>query len=127
MIKERHTKMDKPFPYFHITTANMIFILTLFIIILQGLNLSYLNYTSQVRDQFLLANNRTVTAANKNTELVQNKIDNSTNQTTTLIKYLTDNFGAQSGYLEREEFQYQQANDTANAVKEILRSLNNTR
>lgn len=119
--------MDKPFPYFHITTANMIFILTLFIIILQGLNLSYLNYTSQVRDQFLLANNRTVTAANKNTELVQNKIDNSTNQTTTLIKYLTDNFGAQSGYLEREEFQYQQANDTANAVKEILRSLNNTR
>ena len=119
--------MDKPFPYFHMTTANMIFGVVLIILALQGLILSYQNYTTQVRDQILLSNNDTINAAKNNTDTIQLGIINSTNNTATLINYLTSNFGADSGYLEREEFQYKQANDTANTVKEILRSLNNTR
>lgn len=39
-------------------------------------------------------------------------IQNSTNQTNTLLNFLVDNFGENSGYIERENFQYQQANDT---------------
>lgn len=117
--------MDKPFPYFHITTANMIFGVVLIILALQGLILSYQNYTTQVRDQVLLSNNDTIIAAKNNTDIIQIGIRNSTNNTATLINYLTANFGENSGYLEREEFQYQQANDTAQAVQDILKILNN--
>ena len=47
-------------------------------------------------------------------------IENGTNQTNTLVKFLTDNFGSQSGYLERENFQYQRANQTFEMIKQIL-------
>jgi hypothetical protein len=45
---------------------------------------------------------------------------NATNQTNTLVKFLSDNFGENSDYLDKENFQYQQANDTFDIVKQIL-------
>ena len=47
-------------------------------------------------------------------------LENATNQTNTLINYLTENFGSQSGYLERENFQYQQANRTFTFLEEAI-------
>lgn len=49
-------------------------------------------------------------------------IQNSTNQTTTLIKLLTDNFGANSGYIERENFQYNQANQTYMFLQQAIKN-----
>ena len=52
-------------------------------------------------------------------------INNNTNQTNTLVKFLVDNFGENSGYIERENFQYKQANDTYVILKEIRNLLGN--
>jgi len=52
-------------------------------------------------------------------------INNNTNQTNTLVKFLVDNFGENSGYIERENFQYKQANDTYTILKEIHSLLGN--
>jgi len=51
--------------------------------------------------------------------LILNQI-NQTNQTNTLLKFLVDNFGEESGYLDRENFQYGQANDTLKFLKQSL-------
>ena len=45
---------------------------------------------------------------------------NATNQTNTLVKFLSDNFGQNSDYLDRENYQYQQANKTYEFVKMAL-------
>jgi len=47
---------------------------------------------------------------------------NQTNQTNTLLNYLTDNFGVNSGYIERENFQYGQANATLKFLKQAIRN-----
>lgn len=44
------------------------------------------------------------------------------NETKSLTKFLSDNFGATSGYLEREDFQYKQANDTFNYLNQSLQN-----
>lgn len=49
-----------------------------------------------------------------------NTSESTANQTNTLLKFLTDNFGAESGYLEKENFQYKQANDTYTGVQKLL-------
>ena len=69
--------------------------------------------TDDNRTEYLL--NRTVAASIRNyIQLVDTtkQVINGTNATNTLVKFLSDNFGSQSGYLERVDFQYQQANDT---------------
>ena len=51
------------------------------------------------------------------------------NETRTLTSFLANNFGSDSGYIERENFQYSQANDThkiLTGIKEILREMNDT-
>ena len=119
--------MDKPFPYFHLTTANIILAVCVINMLLNGIALSFLSYTTQIRDQYLAANNESITAANENAQRIIREVGNSSNSTSTLITYLVSNFGENSGYIERENFQYQQANDTANAVKHILNLLNQTK
>lgn len=117
--------MDKPFPYFHLTTANMILMVCMINMMLNAIALSYLSYSTQIRDIYLQSNNQSITSAQKNTERIMVGVNNSSNITSTLISYLVSNFGENSGYLERENFQYQQANETANAVKELVNILNN--
>jgi predicted PurR-regulated permease PerM len=53
----------------------------------------------------------------------QHLILNSSNQTNTLVKFLSDNFGEHSDYIDRENFQYQQANETFRMIKEIRNNL----
>lgn len=53
----------------------------------------------------------------------QTKLDDAINQTNTLVKFLSDNFGAKSGYLERENFQYAQNNQSINDIKLIKAKL----
>jgi hypothetical protein len=60
-----------------------------------------------------------------NTSDTTKQLANATNQTNALVKFLTDNFGANSDYLERENFQYKQANDTFAMMKEIRDILKN--
>ena len=117
--------MNTKFPYMHLTTANMILIVCVINMLLNGVALSFLSYTTQIRDIYLSSNNDTIVAANKNTERIMVGVDKATNSTTTLLNYLVANFGEKSGYLEKENFQYQQANETANAVKELVNILNN--
>ena len=110
-----------------------------------GAIFSYFQYTNQIADQYRMSTNRTATELvtlttaihdsdnirnnqTKHLLQVQNlKADrnyialvNATNQTNSLVKFLSDNFGADSDYLIRENFQYQQANDTFAMVKQIL-------
>jgi hypothetical protein len=58
-----------------------------------------------------------------NTTNTNEQLANATNQTNNLVKFLTDNFGANSDYLVRENFQYKQANDTFSMMKQISREL----
>lgn len=114
-----------------LTNAHIIIIIAMLILIFQGVNISINNLNNQVATQFRETQNKTTNAvyANANdtrnlikaidvsdevddnrtksllTETVAQQV-NLTNSTNTLLKYLTDNFGAQSGYLERENFQY---------------------
>lgn len=57
--------------------------------------------------------------------VIQNKTETLANQTNTLLKFLVDNFGSQSGYLEKENFQYDQANKTFDNTNKTLGILNN--
>ena len=75
--------------------------------------LSYLNYSNQKSVQ-------------ENAEIYdliienQHLIINATKHTDTFIKFLSDNFGSQSDYLQKENFQYAQANKTFEMIKQIL-------
>ena len=127
------------------TPTNIIIIIGLANLIMLGSTFSYFSYTTQIADQYRTSTNRTATELitlttaihdsdnirnnqTKHLLQVQNlKADrnyialvNATNQTNSLVKFLSDNFGADSDYLVRENFQYQQANDTFAMVKQIL-------
>lgn len=53
-------------------------------------------------------------------------LNESINNVTASIVYLSENFGQGSDYLERENFQYQQANDTHKILQEIRGILNSS-
>jgi hypothetical protein len=56
-------------------------------------------------------------------------ITNSVNNVTNATMFLAENFGPDTGYLERENFQYGQANQTfeiAQQIKEMLREINDS-
>ena len=107
--------------------------------------ISYYNYSNQVADQLRSTTNQTTTniknlikAIDRSDDIDDNRtkflleatvkqqlrnykqLVNATNQTNTLVTFLTDNFGVNSGYLERENFQYGQANDTLKFLKQSL-------
>ena len=71
-----------------------------------------LNLTKTLNDR--------ATAQNAFRNLTEQRLIDATNDTNTLVKFLTDNFGAKSGYLERENFQYARANQTFEMIKQIL-------
>lgn len=50
-------------------------------------------------------------------------LNNNTNQNNQLIQFLSDNFGSQSGYLERENFQYGRANQTFDMITALYNNL----
>lgn len=67
---------------------------------------------------FLKIANNTDSLVNLTTTL-----NNNTNQNNQLIQFLSDNFGSQSGYLERENFQYDRANQTFEMIEALYNNL----
>jgi len=129
------------------SSTNIIIIIGLANLLMLGFTFSYFSYTTQIADQYRASTNRTATELvtlttaihdsdnirdNQTKHLLQTQnlkadrnyliLANGTNQTNTLVKFLTDNFGVNSGYIERENFQYGQANDTLKFLKMSLRN-----
>jgi len=127
--------------------TNIIIIIGLANLLTLGAIFSYFSYTTQIADQYRMSTNRTATELitlttaihdsdnirnNQTKNLLQTQnlkadrnylaLANGTNQTNTLVRFLTDNFGVNSGYIERENFQYAQANDTLKFLKQSLRN-----
>lgn len=50
-------------------------------------------------------------------------ITNSVNNVTAATNFLAQNFGPDTGYIERENFQYKQANETSGIIKEMREQL----
>lgn len=73
-----------------------------------------------------LTNHRIITNLTYDKQFaIQNQTETLANQTNTLLKFLADNFGSQSGYLEKENFQYGQANRTFENTNKTLGILSN--
>ena len=129
------------------TPTNIIIIIGLANLIMLGFTFSYFSYTTQIADQYRASTNRTATELitltttihdsdnirnNQTKHLLQMQnlkadrnylaLVNSTNQTNSLVQFLSDNFGANSDYLDRENFQYAQANATLKFLKQAIRN-----
>lgn len=127
------------------STTNIIIMLEVAILIMVGATFSYFQYVEQVADQYRITTNNTATKLVELTTAIHNsdnirenqtkyllgiavnnsyanylQLVNATNQTNTLLQFLTDNFGANSGYLERENFQYSQENETHDYIHQAL-------
>ena len=72
-------------------------------------NSAHLNQT-----QYIL--NETLSKANENYQTVLHAL----NDSNTFIKFLSDNFGEESDYLKKENFQYAQANQSTAYEKQQL-------
>lgn len=72
------------------------------------------NQTQELLPIFFRQFNQTDLLVNLTNQVLNNTAEsrNAANETRVLIKFLVDNFGSQSGYLEAENFQYGQANKT---------------
>lgn len=79
------------------------------------------NQTAELMPGFIRSLNDTAFVAKILPDLIRN-----TENVTDLVTFLAENFGANSGYIERENFQYLQANNTASNVTEIMRIINET-
>ena len=109
------------------STTNIIMVFLVLNFVTLSLVFGYMYSFNQIGERYDADVNATatklVTKADKNyIGLIRttNELANNTNTTNTFLKFLTDNFGKDSGYLEREDFQYQQANDTYKFAKELL-------
>ena len=107
------------------TTTNIVMLLLVLNFITLSLVLGFLLQFGQISERYNADVNATAQAlihkSDRNYLTVVDAIgqlSNNTNSTNTLLKFLTDNFGANSGYLEKETFQYKQANDTFRAIVE---------
>ena len=119
------------------TTANILIILGIANLMFLSGMFGYVQFSTQYKQQVDQQTNQTaieiknlIKAINRSDEIDDNRtkdlleatvqgqmqnyheIVNGTNQTNTLVSFLSDNFGSGSGYLEKENFQYLQANKT---------------
>lgn len=67
--------------------------------------------TAALLPEFVKSINDTAFVAENLPQLIQN-----TENVTDLVLFLSENFGAESDYLEKENFQYRQANNTAGNI-----------